>query len=142
MARKTCSVVGCHSPVHGRGWCHRHYGKWSTHGDPLSCGDSNKYREVILRIAQREFTAMDLANETGITHHYACVRIYYWQRKGIIRRIGNLRPQKGKPNRYVLTEEGHRELAVLNGSRADQYDASHALAAALGYRQGGATLAR
>lgn len=33
----TCSVAGCSLPVFvkHRGWCNRHYTRWTRHGDPL-----------------------------------------------------------------------------------------------------------
>src|SRR5262245_9342106 len=30
-----CSVDGCHRPVHARGWCSLHYGRWRRLGNPL-----------------------------------------------------------------------------------------------------------
>lgn len=35
MAQATCSVDGCEAVMIARGWCHRHYKRWQTHGDPL-----------------------------------------------------------------------------------------------------------
>src|SRR5512139_3082348 len=34
MANRICSIDGCEAPVHGRGWCSRHYSRWERHGDP------------------------------------------------------------------------------------------------------------
>ena len=31
----TCIVDGCAKPSIARGWCHMHYQRWRTHGDPL-----------------------------------------------------------------------------------------------------------
>ncbi len=30
-----CSISGCGRPVLARGWCNRHWLRWSRHGDPL-----------------------------------------------------------------------------------------------------------
>ncbi len=34
-----CSIEGCERPVDSRGWCKRHYARWSRYGDPLAGGD-------------------------------------------------------------------------------------------------------
>src|SRR5690625_1905816 len=34
--KKTCSIDGCHQQLQARGWCHRHYVRWTRHGDPES----------------------------------------------------------------------------------------------------------
>lgn len=34
MAKSTCSIDGCESPVRARGWCIQHYQRWRKHGDP------------------------------------------------------------------------------------------------------------
>jgi hypothetical protein len=31
---KTCSIDDCDSPVRARGWCSKHYGRFTRHGDP------------------------------------------------------------------------------------------------------------
>lgn len=33
-----CKVEGCDGPVRLRGWCNKHYLRWSRHGDPLGGG--------------------------------------------------------------------------------------------------------
>lgn len=37
MADATCSISGCTGRVRSKGWCAKHYGRWSRHGDPLTC---------------------------------------------------------------------------------------------------------
>ena len=32
---KVCSIDGCEKPRRTRGWCHTHYTRWRSHGDPL-----------------------------------------------------------------------------------------------------------
>lgn len=32
---RICSIEGCGKPTSGRGWCNRHYKRWSAYGDPL-----------------------------------------------------------------------------------------------------------
>lgn len=32
---RTCAVDACDNPAHSRGWCHKHYHRWRTHGDVL-----------------------------------------------------------------------------------------------------------
>jgi hypothetical protein len=33
--RPDCSVEGCPDWARIKGWCHKHYGHWRAHGDPL-----------------------------------------------------------------------------------------------------------
>lgn len=33
--RAICSVEGCDKPTEARGWCHKHYQRWRSNGDPL-----------------------------------------------------------------------------------------------------------
>lgn len=35
MAQATCAIDGCESPVSARGWCGKHYYRWTHYGDPL-----------------------------------------------------------------------------------------------------------
>ena len=32
---EVCSIDGCEKSASTRGWCHMHYWRWRTHGDPL-----------------------------------------------------------------------------------------------------------
>lgn len=34
MGRAVCSIDGCPGPVVGRGWCNKHYQRWTRTGDP------------------------------------------------------------------------------------------------------------
>ena len=34
MSDRTCTVDGCESPGHVRGWCKKHYTRWQRTGDP------------------------------------------------------------------------------------------------------------
>ena len=38
MNKRTCTIDGCGSPAHARGWCSKHYQRWRTHGDPRGGG--------------------------------------------------------------------------------------------------------
>lgn len=38
MAKRTCSVEGCESTAHARGFCPKHYTRWKKAGDPLIVG--------------------------------------------------------------------------------------------------------
>lgn len=38
VQNRTCSIDGCVSVVHSRGWCKKHYERWRVHGDPFQCG--------------------------------------------------------------------------------------------------------
>jgi hypothetical protein len=37
-SNRTCSIEGCDKPVNARGWCKKHYTRWSRNGDPLDSG--------------------------------------------------------------------------------------------------------
>ena len=41
--KKQCSINGCENQARGRGWCKKHWKRWSKYGDPL--GKSN-YKQV------------------------------------------------------------------------------------------------
>lgn len=47
MAKGTCSLTGCDSPVRNRGWCNKHYQRWWKHGDPRRTSRPS-YRERLL----------------------------------------------------------------------------------------------
>jgi len=34
MSKPTCVMPDCEQRAIARGWCHRHYKRWQTHGDP------------------------------------------------------------------------------------------------------------
>lgn len=34
MARSKCVIDGCNKDINARGYCHRHYRRWSLYGDP------------------------------------------------------------------------------------------------------------
>ena len=36
MAKRTCSIDGCETVHRARGWCNKHWERWSKHGDPLA----------------------------------------------------------------------------------------------------------
>lgn len=36
MSKTICSIEGCTKLVQSRGWCSKHYKRWSVHGDPLT----------------------------------------------------------------------------------------------------------
>ena len=36
MAEATCSIEGCEQSALARGWCGKHYQRWTKHGDPMA----------------------------------------------------------------------------------------------------------
>lgn len=34
--RPRCTIEGCEKPQHSKGWCHAHYQRWYSTGDPLT----------------------------------------------------------------------------------------------------------
>lgn len=49
MKRTLCSITGCGHPQHARGWCNKHYKRWSEHGDPLGGGPELIYGDAEAR---------------------------------------------------------------------------------------------
>lgn len=35
MSKRICSIDGCTTKVHARGWCNLHYRRWERNGDPV-----------------------------------------------------------------------------------------------------------
>lgn len=33
---KDCKIAGCDDDHYARGWCHKHYRRWSRYGNPLA----------------------------------------------------------------------------------------------------------
>ena len=46
MEDSTCSIDGCDGLVIARGWCNKHYLRWSHHGDPLGGVPGPSVRKV------------------------------------------------------------------------------------------------
>lgn len=42
---KTCTIEGCSRKHIARGWCHTHWSRWKSHGDPLSPGKYARYAD-------------------------------------------------------------------------------------------------
>ena len=40
-----CTIDGCQSGAKARGWCMKHYKRWSKHGDPLHEYQRNNPKE-------------------------------------------------------------------------------------------------
>lgn len=51
MHDRTCSIHGCESRPHARGWCTKHYQRWLSHGDPkktlVATSDINRLERVL-----------------------------------------------------------------------------------------------
>ncbi len=46
----TCAIDGCHGVVLARGWCSKHYSRWSRHGDPQK-GERAPAKNYVLKLA-------------------------------------------------------------------------------------------
>lgn len=68
MGNNTCSVDGCERPVlNSRGWCNRHYLRWTRHGDPIA-----GRREVADTVEQRFWSKVDRSDLNGCWTWTAC----------------------------------------------------------------------
>lgn len=59
-----CSIDDCHAPVKARGWCNKHWERWSRYGDPLFTK-----RAFRLEIAGQRFGRLVACNRTSHREH-------------------------------------------------------------------------
>jgi len=73
MSERTCSVNGCSTKVHAKGWCRKHYTRWTRHGDPLTV----RLDDPLGRILARSDRSGDCWIWTGRTDSsgYAVMRV-------------------------------------------------------------------
>lgn len=101
-------------------------------------GNANSGREPVhyvrvLVLAETGVTARILADDASVSMNAAGVRLRYWCKRGHLAADTDKPRGQGGLKRYTLTPLGRRELAIYYGSKAAQFDAAHALGAALGY---------
>lgn len=66
MGQRICSIEDCAHPVHGRGWCSKHWQRWSKHGSPYVRLSSSKKAPCVIPECDRE--------DTGSCHYADCGR--------------------------------------------------------------------
>lgn len=66
-----CSIEGCENPVQARGWCSKHYKRWSEYGDPLA--DFSRTRDKCL---------VEGCSEPAHAKGYCLVHYSRWRRSG------------------------------------------------------------
>ena len=85
----TCSIDGCEKPSRTRGWCHTHYTRWRSHGDPLvTLTHSNPEDSFIARVAWSGehllwtgTTSWDGYGRLSIDGYMAYAHRYAWERE-------------------------------------------------------------
>lgn len=103
----------------------------------ISRGRPPVHMRIVLTLAANGVTAPALAEATGLSVASAGVRLRYWCLSGHLEAADEI--VDGRRGRrfksYRLTPEGTRDLAILHGTRPDQYDAGTELASILGYQR-------
>lgn len=68
-----CTIEGCGRRAHARGWCHRHWSRWSRHGDPLRVDPING-RPPKYGIPGYDAAHKRVVRSRGSATTYTCVR--------------------------------------------------------------------
>jgi len=88
---RACTIPGCQSAHHSRGWCQDHYDRWRRHGAPLAttafvCRPLNaRHVAEMSALADEGLSRADIAAVTG------------WSVQTVGRHVGHLVPVKTGP---------------------------------------------
>lgn len=82
MTKGTCSVDGCEAATHARGWCKKHYQRWSTHGDPLKLGYLRTHGQTDSLLHQRWASMRHRCSPAGQARHPTYVGVRSDERWG------------------------------------------------------------
>lgn len=90
---RICSIDGCGKPIAGRGWCRRHYDRWSRHGDPLAGGPPKRRPERLCDI--------DGCNQLHHAHGYCADHANRLKAHGDPLAGGPVKTRHGEPQRWI-----------------------------------------
>lgn len=111
MPEGTCSVEGCERPIHARGWCLSHYGKYRPPGVSGTSLDARRRPKAVCAV---EGCAKPVKARGWCGTHY-----WRWRRNG--GPLAMVRPAYGSGRR--VTQDGYVHV----------YEPDHPLAMATGY---------
>ena len=78
MTRKICSIENCNRRAITRGWCQKHYARWTRHGDPnivltpgYGPGGRSKQRNIARGLKARGLTYQEIGNLLEVSRQRA-----------------------------------------------------------------------